>query len=272
MTGVGAGTGRCGQTPKWQVGKDRVDFDGDGTDHGGVPRALPLRYKVAALSPPIHRPAMPLRAGTVPDLGRFWTVANTLSLTRLVLVGPIAVLLWQDGPLGWLLGLVLLAVFTDWIDGRVARWTRTVSEWGKVIDPVADKVAAVVSVSVLTFRPAEPHLPLWFFGLIVGRDLAILAGGVAIARRSGKILMSAWAGKAASLWLALTVLAVILRADPPVLNVCLWMTAGLFVFSFVIYVIRYLNALRRPPPSPEPETENEAAEQAESAASGSSAS
>jgi len=186
-----------------------------------------------------------------PDLGRFWTIANTLSLSRLILVFPIAVLLWQDGPLDWLLGLTVIAIMTDWFDGRVARWTRTVSEWGKVIDPVADKVAAVLTVSVLTFRPevqGAPELPLWFFGVIVGRDLLILAGGAWIANRSGKVLMSAWAGKAASLWLALTVVSVILKADLPIFNVCLWMSAGLFVFSFGVYVVRYLNAIRRAPP------------------------
>jgi CDP-diacylglycerol--glycerol-3-phosphate 3-phosphatidyltransferase len=187
-----------------------------------------------------------------PDLGRFWTLANALSLTRLVVVWPLAVLLWYDGPLEWLLGLALAAIVTDWIDGRVARWTHTVSEWGKVIDPVADKVAAVLTVSVLVFRPVEPQLPLWFFGVVVGRDLLILAGGVDVARRSGKILMSAWAGKAASLWLALTVLSVILNADPPVLNVCLWMATGLFVFSFGVYVVRYVNTVRKRPPGAGP--------------------
>lgn len=191
---------------------------------------------------------MSIKMPAWPDLGRFWTVANALSLTRCVLVIPVAVLLWRDGPLGWLLGLTVAAVLTDWFDGRIARWTHTVSEWGKVIDPLADKFAAVLAVSALTFRPAEPQLPLWFFGLVVGRDLAILAGGAWIAKRAGKVLMSAWAGKAASLWLALTVLAVILKADPPVLNVCLWMTAGLFIFSFGVYVVRYLNAIRRTPP------------------------
>lgn len=204
----------------------------------------------------------------LPDLGRFWTIANTLSLARLVLVVPIAVLLYQDGPLGWLLGLTVLAIMTDWFDGRVARWTRTVSEWGKVIDPVADKVAAVVTVSVLTVRPADPQLPLWFFGVVVGRDLLILAGGAWIARRSGKVLMSAWAGKAASLWLALTILAVILKADPPVLKVCLWMAAGLFIFSFCVYVVRYLNALRRTPP-PRVESDDGVSPDAKDASSGS---
>ncbi|PSQ86676.1 MAG: CDP-alcohol phosphatidyltransferase family protein [Bacteroidetes bacterium QS_3_64_15] len=184
-----------------------------------------------------------------PDLGRFWTAANTLSLLRLVLVVPITVFLWQGGPLGWLLGLVVLVILTDWFDGRIARWTHTVSDWGKVIDPVADKFAAIMTVTALTFRPVEPHLPLWFFGVVIGRDLAILAGGLTIARRSGRIVMSAWAGKAASLWLALTVLSVILKADPPVFKVCLWMATGLFLFSFVLYVIRYLTVVRSPPPS-----------------------
>jgi CDP-diacylglycerol--glycerol-3-phosphate 3-phosphatidyltransferase len=184
----------------------------------------------------------------LPDLGRFWTAANVLSLLRLVLVVPITVFLWQDGPLGWLLGLVLLVILTDWFDGRIARWTRTVSDWGKVIDPVADKFAAIMTVTALTFRPAEPHLPLWFFGVVVGRDVAILLGGLAIVRRSGQVVMSAWAGKAASLWLALTILSVILKADPPVFQVCLWMAAGLFVFSFLLYVVRYVSLLRRHPP------------------------
>ncbi|PSQ62379.1 MAG: CDP-alcohol phosphatidyltransferase family protein [Bacteroidetes bacterium QH_10_64_19] len=187
-----------------------------------------------------------------PDLGRFWTAANALSLLRLVLVVPITVFLWQGGPLGWLLGLVVLVILTDWFDGRIARWTRTVSDWGKVIDPVADKFAAIMTVTALTFRPAvanAPELPLWFFGVVVGRDVAILLGGLAIVRRSGQVVMSAWAGKAASLWLALTILSVILKADPPVFKVCLWMATGLFLFSFVLYIIRYLTVVRSPPPS-----------------------
>jgi CDP-diacylglycerol--glycerol-3-phosphate 3-phosphatidyltransferase len=188
----------------------------------------------------------------VPDLGPFWTAANTLSLLRLVLVVPITVFLWRGGPLGWLLGLVVLVILSDWFDGRIARWTRTVSDWGKVIDPVADKCAAIMTVSALTFRPVvanAPELPLWFFGVVVGRDVAILLGGLVIVRRSGQVVMSAWAGKAASLWLALTILSVILKADPPVFKVCLWMATGLFLFSSVLYVIRYLTVVRSPPPS-----------------------
>jgi CDP-diacylglycerol--glycerol-3-phosphate 3-phosphatidyltransferase len=181
-----------------------------------------------------------------PDLGRFWTIANALSLARGVLVVPIAVLIWVDGPLSWLAGLVVLAILTDWLDGRVARWTRTVSDWGKVIDPIADKFAALMTVSALTFRAAEPSLPLWFFGLVIGRDVCILLASAFIVRRSGRIVVSAWVGKAATMWLALLVLAAVLKADPPVFEACLWMAAGLLVFSLVVYAVRYFAALRTP--------------------------
>ena len=195
-----------------------------------------------------------------PDLGRFWTVPNALSLARLVLVVPITALLWQDGSLAWLFGLVMLAIMTDWFDGRVARWLQTESEWGKVLDPIADKIGAVATISALTFRSADPHLPLWFFGTLVGRDLLILAGSTILVRRSGRVVASAWAGKAATFWLAITVLAAVLKADPPVMQFCVWMTTAMLVISFGVYVVRYLNAVSRtPPPSGgEPSASDEA--------------
>ena len=179
----------------------------------------------------------------LPNLGRFWTIPNVLGLLRIALVVPLTMLLWVNGPLGWVLGLTLVIILSDWFDGRVARWTNSVSEWGKIIDPVSDKFAALMTVSALTFRAAEPQLPLWFFGVVVGRDVLILLGGILVARRSGTVLMSAWAGKAASLWLALTVTAIILRADPPVLNACIWMTTGLLALSFLVYCARYVHSV-----------------------------
>lgn len=188
-----------------------------------------------------------------PDLGRFWTLPNALSLSRLVLVIPITLLLWYDGPLLWLFALVMLAILTDWFDGRLARWLDTESEWGKVLDPIADKIGAVATISALTFRTAEPSLPAWFFIALMTRDLLILAGSLLIVRRSGKVAASVWAGKAATFWLAVTVLAAVLKADPPVMQFCVWMTTALLALSFVVYLIRYLNAARRtPPPQPMP--------------------
>lgn len=178
-------------------------------------------------------------------LGKFWTFANMLSLARLILVIPITYLILVDGSLTLIFALVTLGVLTDWFDGRVARWSHTVSDWGKVLDPLADKVAAAMIVMALALRPGPYALPLWLLGLLVVRDSLIVAGGVLLARRTGHVVMSAWLGKAAVTAIAITVLAALLKADAPVLQFCVWTTAGLLVVSFLQYAVRYVRLMRR---------------------------
>ena len=132
---------------------------------------------------------------------------------------------------------------TDWFDGTVARWSKTVSEWGKVLDPLADKIAAVAVVCALTIRGS---LPLWFLVLLLVRDILIVWGSTLATRKLQRVLMSLWWGKVAVFMLALTVLGAILRADPPIMNMAIWITAGLYVYSFVLYVIRYMRLMREP--------------------------
>lgn len=174
-------------------------------------------------------------------LGRFWTFANMLSMARLILVVPITYLILVDGSLVWLFGLIFIALVTDWFDGRVARWSKTVSEWGKVLDPLADKVAAASIVMALTVRGV---FPLWFLVVIVARDSAIVLGGVILARKTGQVVMSAWMGKVAVTALSITVLAGLLRADAPVLEFCVWVSTGLLLYSFVLYAIRWFKLIR----------------------------
>jgi len=170
-------------------------------------------------------------------LGTFWTFANVLSLIRLVLVVPITYLVLVDGSLPVLFSLCLLAIITDFFDGRIARWSDTVSSWGKVLDPLADKAAAGMVTLALVIRGS---LPVWFVALIVVRDVVIFLGGVILARRTARVPASMWWGKVAVTVLAITVLAALLKADQPVLDLFILATSGLLVFSFVLYLIRFV--------------------------------
>lgn len=176
-------------------------------------------------------------------MGKFWTVANVLSLCRVVLAVPIALLILRNDPESWrwLMGLILLAVLTDWMDGRLARWTKSVSDWGKVLDPLADKFMAAVVTLALVIRES---LPAWFLGVILLRDVLIIIGGVIVTRKTGKVLMSIWSGKVAVTALAITVVAALLYADPPVMRFCIWTTTVLMVYSWAIYLIRALAVIR----------------------------
>ena len=194
--------------------------------------------------PPTRRPP------AFPEMGRLWTAANALSLSRAVLVAPIAWLVYRGGPVGPMFGLVGLAIATDWFDGRVARATDTVSEWGKVLDAVADKLAAAAITIALLTRPEPPNLPLWFVVLAVTRDAILALGGVIQTRRLGRFTSSLWSGKVAVFALALTVVVALLGepfATPRVMEALVGLTAAVMVYSVFKYSVRFAAITRGDP-------------------------
>lgn len=128
------------------------------------------------------------------------TASNLISLGRMVLTIPIAIAIWYEY---YNVAFITcwIAALTDWIDGYVARKTNTVSEWGKIIDPVADKVLVAVVMTMLLLKSL---LPLWFVAAVVFRDIVIMAGAVLARQRTDVILPSLLSGKLAVTAIALT--------------------------------------------------------------------
>ncbi len=104
-----------------------------------------------------------------------WNVPNQLTLARfvlaLVLFGLIAVEWW-----GWCLGVFLVAAFTDWLDGYLARLHNLTSTLGRNLDPLVDKLlmCGVLHLSAAAgFRPEERWLMPWMVTVVVGREMVI---------------------------------------------------------------------------------------------------
>ncbi len=176
-------------------------------------------------------------------LGTFWTFANILSISRVLFSAAAAVVILREGPVSWSLALLLTAVVTDWLDGLIARRTNTVSEWGKILDPAADKVSAALVGIALVWGDL---IPLWFLGVVLLRDLLIAVGGVAVVRYSGRIQMSNFPGKVAATAIAVTFLMGLLRADQIIMDICIWVTVGLLGFSLLIYSFRLASTHSNP--------------------------
>lgn len=138
----------------------------------------------------------------VPSLtsDRFWTASNVVSLFRGLLTVPVAYALATDA-LWTAFGLCWFAAFTDWLDGWLARRTGTVSEWGKVIDPISDKVLVGTIVVMLLLKG---FLPIWFVTAVVIRDIIILIAAVYAKRYTPVILPSLMSGKLAVSAIAFT--------------------------------------------------------------------
>ncbi len=102
-------------------------------------------------------------------------MANALTILRLLLVPVFAYLSFQPAPVGTLVAAAVfgLAALTDLFDGMVARRTNTVSEFGKIADPLVDRALIVTVLVVLVLQQA---VPLWAAAIVIGRDLVMVAG------------------------------------------------------------------------------------------------
>ena len=119
---------------------------------------------------------------------------NRLSLLRVILIPVCLGLMYANTPLcDWLaLAVFLIASFTDFLDGHIARARNLVTDFGKFVDPVADKLLVL---SVLILLTAQGKLPAWMVVIVLARELSVdglrmvaaLRGRVIAAGRLGKI-------------------------------------------------------------------------------------
>jgi CDP-diacylglycerol--glycerol-3-phosphate 3-phosphatidyltransferase len=121
-----------------------------------------------------------------------------VSLFRIVLV-PVVIAALASGHRYWAAGLLVLLFATDGLDGYLARLSDRVTELGKILDPVADKIAVI---AVLVWLVVAGEFPLWALLLVVARDAAIALGGAAVTRRTGVVPPALMVGKVALVLLA----------------------------------------------------------------------
>jgi len=127
---------------------------------------------------------------------------NLLSLSRVALMPFIILALKNEQSLALLL-LMLAAVATDYFDGFFARKQNKISELGKILDPLADKICIDVMVIFLSLWRG---FPWWATGLIILRDLLIMAGGLVVIKKIKRVPASNWPGKVTSTVLALAII------------------------------------------------------------------
>lgn len=121
---------------------------------------------------------------------------NLISLFRLLLFIPFIYLFdlmrVDNYYKYYILFVIMIAFFSDLLDGYVARKTNQISELGKIIDPLADKVLIAFIVFNLFVMDM---IPPFYFWVVIFRDLFILSGGLLIKKKVGKVLPSNRLGK-----------------------------------------------------------------------------
>jgi len=130
-----------------------------------------------------------------------WTVPNFITLIRLALI-PVFVWL-VFGPEARLAAAILLGVLgaTDWVDGYLARVLDQHSAFGKVLDPITDRLMFVVAIITMII---DGSVPRWFAFAVLFRELVVSAAALGIGALGVRSIDVTWWGKVATFGLMFT--------------------------------------------------------------------
>lgn len=118
------------------------------------------------------------------------TTASKITLVRVALI-PVFMVLLLLGWNYWAFGVFVLASVTDFIDGYVARHYNQVSDFGKFVDPLADKLLVI---SCMVIFVEYGRFPAWACMIVLAREFAV-TGLRLIAVENGRVIAAGWSGK-----------------------------------------------------------------------------
>lgn len=170
------------------------------------------------------------------------TIPNLLSMVRLVLIPQIVWLYCVKGDHIAAVLVVALSGITDVADGFIARKWNQVSDFGKILDPVADKLTQAALIGCLLDRYSW-MLPLLV--LFVAKELIMAVSGLAVIRKSNVINSAQWFGKLSTVVLYVVMILLFLFPGVPetAANSMILLCAAVILLALVKYLLYYRTLL-----------------------------
>ena len=163
--------------------------------------------------------------------------ANKLTMLRVVLIPVFLIVLYLGVPRAnlWALGVFLLASLTDLADGQIARRCHQVTDFGKFMDPLADK--CLVVAAMLWFVETG-RLPAWALLIVIVREFAV-SGLRMIAADAGRVIAAGWSGKVKTAATMVCICLMLFWTDVPLLDtVCTAVIVVTTLYSGMEYLVK----------------------------------
>ncbi len=174
------------------------------------------------------------------DTDRIFTLPNILSFFRLALI-PVIVYCYEAEYYGWAIGLLILSGVTDVVDGWIARTFHLVSDFGKALDPFADKLTqAALLLCIL------PMKLWWVVGVMAFKEISIGILTCLTLKRTHKVFSAGWYGKLCTVVIYLSMFILMLWRTAPTwfLVADVILISGLILLSFAKYFAYFTRILR----------------------------
>ena len=170
---------------------------------------------------------------------------NKLTIFRVILI-PVFIIALMSGiipePVNRYVGVVIFCVasFTDYLDGHIARKYNLVTNFGKFMDPLADKLlvsSALICMIELGFLPA------WIVIIIISREF-IITGFRLIAAEGGLVIAASWWGKIKTVTQMLMIILVLFGVGGIIGNILIILATVVTVISGVDYIVKNIGVLK----------------------------
>lgn len=176
------------------------------------------------------------------DIKEIYLIPNLITLFRLFLAIPIIYISLNYNEItnsnNYIFILIIIAFFSDLADGFVARKMGQISEMGKLLDPLSDKILTAIIIILFWMLNFVPFL---YLIILLSRDIIIFVGGILLAKRIGTITPSNYFGKVTIFTIGLYFLSILLFGSNGISsNIMLYVSGTLSILSIIIYFKRGL--------------------------------
>ena len=165
------------------------------------------------------------------------TLASKITMVRVAFIPVYMILMYLSGPQSglwmWLaLAVFIIASLTDYIDGHIARSRNQVSDFGKFLDPLADKLLVIAAMTMFC---EWGMLPAWALMLVLAREFAV-TGLRLIAVGKGNVIAAGWSGKVKT---AATMIGLCVWMAFPAVDFLGWVVTAVIVITTLYSGVEY---------------------------------
>ena len=162
--------------------------------------------------------------------------ANKLTLLRIAMIPVFLLVLYFKVPYAnyWALGIFVAASLTDTLDGYIARHYKQITDFGKVMNPLADKMLVVAA---LLWFVEIGQMPGWALLVVIVREFAV-SGLRMIAADKGRVIAAGWSGKVKTASTMVCIVLMFLPIEPLFNQICLAVIVLTTIYSGVEYFLK----------------------------------
>ena len=167
--------------------------------------------------------------------------ANKLTILRVVMIPAFRLVLYLDVPCAnyWALAIFAAASITDTLDGYIARHYNQITDFGKFMDPLADK--CLVTAAMLWFVEVG-QMPAWALLVVIIREFGV-SGLRMVAADKGRVIAAGWSGKVKTASTMVCIILMLLSLPAIVNQICTAVIVLTTIYSGVEYFLKNADIL-----------------------------